>query len=152
MMPSFSMMHIFNLLLPVVIPSWRFFDVIAPSPRVEYALLRCVDQKIIDWKEYSSDISTISFGVMLWRMVWNAQRNNELFVVSCAERLIEQPNAHSCDEIAHRIYAGLSPVDCDREENLYLQFRLAFVRREGDVLHRDVEYVSPLYSLNELAS
>ena len=30
----------FKLLLPALIPSWSFFDVIAPSPRIEYALLR----------------------------------------------------------------------------------------------------------------
>lgn len=27
----------FKLLLPALIPSWNFFDVIAPAPRVEYA-------------------------------------------------------------------------------------------------------------------
>ena len=33
------MLHGLKLLLPALIPSWRFFDTIAPSPRIEYALL-----------------------------------------------------------------------------------------------------------------
>ena len=32
------MQNALRLLLPALIPSWRFFDVIAPSPRIEYAL------------------------------------------------------------------------------------------------------------------
>ena len=33
------MRQIIRLLLPALIPSWRFFDVVAPSPRIEFVLL-----------------------------------------------------------------------------------------------------------------
>lgn len=32
-----TVLNSFRLLLPAIVPSWRFFDEIAPSPRVEYA-------------------------------------------------------------------------------------------------------------------
>ena len=33
------MLQTVKLLLPALIPSWRFFSTIAPSPRIEFALL-----------------------------------------------------------------------------------------------------------------
>ena len=34
------MLRTLKLLLPVLIPSWRFFDFIAPSPRIQFSLLK----------------------------------------------------------------------------------------------------------------
>lgn len=36
-------------------------------------------------------------------MLWNPVRNESLFLVSCAERLIEHPTVHSEEEILKRI-------------------------------------------------
>ena len=33
----------FRYVLPALIPSWRFFDYIAPSPRIEFAVVAAVD-------------------------------------------------------------------------------------------------------------
>ncbi len=45
---------------------------------------------------------------MLGRLVWNAHWNEALFVVSCAERLVANPTAHSENEIFRRIAADLA--------------------------------------------
>ncbi len=43
----------FALLLPALIPSWNFFDVIAPSPRIEAARLASTDAQPV-WREFRS--------------------------------------------------------------------------------------------------
>ena len=49
----------FALLLPALIPSWNFFDVIAPSPRIEIARLVSVDTPRV-WQEFAPlDLSQV---------------------------------------------------------------------------------------------
>ncbi len=38
-----------RLLLPALVPSWNFFDVIVASPRVEYAMTDAPDGAIDAW-------------------------------------------------------------------------------------------------------
>lgn len=122
------------LLLPALIPSWNFFDVIAPSPRIEYALLAAPDAAP-DWREFRPRPQRVSVPAMLGRLVWNPRWNETLFLVSCAERLIDEPTAHSEDEIFRRIAAELAAGPGD-----WLAFRLVLVHREGDEIVREVAY------------
>ena len=118
------------LLLPALIPSWRFFDVIAPSPRIEYALLAAVDDAA-DWIEFRPRPARVSWLAMLGRLVWNPRWNETLFLVSCAERLIDQPTPHSEDEIYRRIAADLDALEP------WLTFRLVFLERQGEEITRE---------------
>ncbi len=124
-----------RLLAPALIPSWNFFDVIAPSPRVEYALSETSTATPAAWTEFRPRPARVSPAAMLARLFWNPRWNQSLFVVACAERLVDQPTAHSEDEIFRRIAADL-PADASG----WLSFRLAFVRREGEAIAREVRF------------
>jgi len=77
---------------------------------------------------------------MVKRLFWNPDWNESLFLVSCAERLMEAPTAHSTREILMRILS-----DGPGEAATHVQFRLVFVRREGAELIREVTYISPVF-------
>lgn len=138
------MFKTFKLLLPALIPSWRFFDFIVASPRVQFALLTAKNELIGDWQEFRPRPAQLSFAQMLKRMLWNPDWNESLFLVSCAERLLENPTQHSEDEILKRIQHAL----CSDPENTLppaasqLQFRLQMVERKGATLHRQVDFIS----------
>lgn len=127
------MLRPLTLLLPALIPSWRFFDVIAPSPRIEYALLP-TEVAAADWREFRPRPQRVSLPQMLGRLLWNPRWNETLFLVSCAERLVDAPTAHSEDEIFRRIAADLADAP-----EAWLAFRLVFVHRDV----REVLFVAP---------
>lgn len=130
----------FGLLLPALIPSWNFFDVIAPSPRVEYALSASASASLDDWLPFRPRPRKVSVPAMLGRLAWNPRWNQTLFVVSCAERLIDNPTDHSQDEIFRRIAADLAaPPDTATP---WLSFRLVFLSREGQAVDSEVLYQS----------
>lgn len=132
------MFQVFRLLLPALIPAWNFFDVIADSPRVEFVLLKDPDESPGTWQAFRPPPPTQSPGSILRRLVWNPVWNETLFVVSCAERLMRQPTAHSEDEIFKRIAADL--IRGGTSPETWLRFRLAFVARDGEALTREVRY------------
>ena len=126
-----------QLLLPALIPSWNFFDVIAPSPRIEYALLRSVGDGAGDWREFRPRPPHVSPLAMLMRLVWNPRWNETLFLASCAERLTDDPTPHSESEIFKRIAADLAGELRD-DGRPWLCFRLVFVSREGEAIVSEV--------------
>ena len=99
------MLQTLKLLLPALIPSWRFFDTIAPSPRIEFALLKTARDASGRWQEFRPRPARLPISTMLKRMFWNPRWNESLFLVSCAERLMESPTEHSSQEILARIEA-----------------------------------------------
>lgn len=139
-----------QLLLPALIPSWNFFDVIAPSPRIEYALLRSVGDVSGAWREFRPRPTQISPLAMLARLAWNPRWNETLFLASCAERLTDNPTRHSEDEIFKRIAADLAGSPRD-EERPWLCFRLVFVSREGEALVNEVLFQPAPRRLAEIA-
>ncbi|MEZ5660312.1 MAG: hypothetical protein R3E83_17790 [Burkholderiaceae bacterium] len=72
--------------------------------------------------------------------------NETLFMISCAERLLEAPDEHSCREIFRRIAADLPPD----EDHGYLRFRLVQVCRTGHALERETRFVSEIRDLRGL--
>ena len=90
-----------KLLLPALIPSWNFFDVIAPSPRIEYTLLNSQNESVTDWQEFRPRPEQLSFIQLLFRLLLNPRWNETLFMVSCAERILQNPTEyqHSENEI-----------------------------------------------------
>lgn len=124
----------FSLLAPALIPSWNFFDVIAASPRVEYALADTREATLEDWAEFRPRPQSLSPVAILGRLVWNPRWNESLFLVSCAERLVEEPTAHGENEIYRRIAVDLA---AQPEPAPWLSFRLLFVDPTGE---REVLY------------
>lgn len=139
-----------KLLLPALIPSWNFFDVIAPSPRVEYARLRSIGDASGDWKPFRPRPQRLSPLEMLTRLVWNPRWNESLFLVSCAERLGDDETAHGEAEIFKRIAADVvrEPQDAERP---WLCFRVIFVSRVGEALVDEVQYQPAPRLLSDIA-
>ena len=127
-----------NLLIPALIPSWRFFDTIAPSPRIEFTCLQSPIDTPQDWHEFRPRPHSVSLAPIIKRLIWNPDWNESLFLVSCAERLMQNPTDHSRDEIFKRIARDVSAP--------YLQFRLVFIERDGAELRNHVTYLSPTQS------
>ena len=118
------------LLLPALIPSWRFFREVAASPRIE---VRRGDI----WQEVAMRPERLGGRAALWRMLWNPDWAETLYLVSLSERQVAAPTTHSLAELICRLSRRLDiPVS-------ELQFRLVFVFREGAGLARAVCYQSP---------
>ena len=77
-----------RLLGPVLIPSWRFFDVVGPSPRIEYGFQLAADVAPACWHRLEFAPPAVSLTQMLLRLFFNAQRNDMLFLVSCCDQVI----------------------------------------------------------------
>ncbi|MEH3045592.1 hypothetical protein [Sphingomonas adhaesiva] len=124
-----------RLLLPAIVPSWRFFDAVGDSPRIDYALLAAPDGDTMDWIEVRSRPATASPGAMLRRLVWNAEWNEALFLTSLAERLLTSDDprtvAHSERELLLRVARR-----CTADPSAWLRLRIRLVRRDDErVVH-----------------
>jgi len=134
------LLQIPKLLAPALIPSWNFFDVIAPSPRIEYALLASPAASG-DWRAFRPRPERLSPLAMACRLFWNPVWNETLFLVSCAERLTSEDSTsdeHSEDEIFKRIAADLPPEKT--ADAPWLNFQLVFLSRRDDAIEREILY------------
>lgn len=131
-----------KLLLPAIIPSWRFFDIIAPSPRIEYARLTHIGEEVLIWQEFRPRPSSLSIPSILKRMFYNPHWNENLFLMSCAERLLAHPTRHSLDEIFKRLTTELSKDPDQLMDTPYLQFRLVVLFRQDNEIIKNIAYVS----------
>ena len=139
------MLKTLRLFLPARIPSWRFFDSIASSPRIEFILLKTAQDIPYNWQEFRPRPATISMREMLTRIFWNPRWNETLFLVSCAERFMENPTDHSVQEIMSRIKTELERSDVMASAGSYFRFRLSLVSRQGAQLQKSVTFTSPVY-------
>ena len=128
------MLKTIQLFLPALIPSWRFFQEIAPSPRIEVATLSSEDEVAQDWTAFNPRPGHVSVPQMLTRMVWNPIWNEMLYLVSLCERVVISQNHHAAREIALRIQRTVS-------EGGFFQYRLVFVTNN----ECEVVYISPVY-------
>ena len=133
------MLRTVQLILPALIPSWNFFDVIAPSPRIEYQLLDDAGKLRGNWQTFRPRPDNISLLTMLRRLIWNPHWNESLFLVSCAERLSQDITPeHSEREILTRMKRDLQ-AETDAAQ---FRFRLVFIHREDETLTQDILYTS----------
>ena len=132
------MIQALKLLLPALIPSWNFFDVIADSPRIEYMLLNAPDEAAGAWLEFRPCPERLSIRAMMRQLFWNARWNETLFVVSCAERVLAEPTAHSQDEIFRRIAADLEDVPAAT----WLRFRIVLLSEREATIVREIAFIS----------
>ncbi|MBP0484003.1 hypothetical protein [Sagittula salina] len=120
-----------RLLLPALIPSWRFFRAVAPSPRVERRIWR--NGRPGPWQPVCPRPDHVSAVQMLGRLFWNPDWNAALYLVTLSERVVEQGSSRAAAEILARASEGFEGV---------VQIRLVFVSREGGGLAREVLYQS----------
>lgn len=142
-----GLLHPLRLLIPALIPSWNFFDWIAPSPRIEFALSSGAGPVAeAAWLEFRPRPARETVPAMAGRLLFNPRWNETLYVISCAERLIADRDAHGRDEVFRRIAADLPAGP----GGAFLRFRLVLLRRDGDTLRRDTCFVSEARSLDAL--
>lgn len=148
-------LNVLKLLLPALIPSWNFFDIITASPRVQYTLLKNKDDKAKQWTEFRPRPQKLSIQQNLLRLFYNANWNESLFLVSCAERIMLNASAqqvsHSENEILHRISREIQQNE-KATATAYLQFRLLYISRQENELIEEITYLSRrqrLLSANE---
>jgi hypothetical protein len=137
------MLKTLSLILPVLIPSWRFFKAIEPSPRVQWLLLSNSDDPSDHWQEFRPRPLAITPFQMFYRLFWNPAWNDALFVVSCAERIAQHPARHSIDEINRRILSDINklPIDVTGKQ---MRFQLVFVHRDETGLSQEIVFLSEM--------
>jgi len=144
-----DMMRVLQLLLPALVPSWKFFKSIQPSPRVQWRLIANAEDTDSQWNEFYLRPDKVSWSETVLRVFWNGQWNEKLFMVSLAERLTAYPNNAGVDEIFRRIKAEIkSRALVDDASNL--QFRLLHVFRAGDEIVSEVTFLSAPRLLTEV--
>ena len=92
---------------------------------------------------------------MAGRLLWNAQWNESLFLVSLAERLASTPDAHTAAhserELLLRVARHLHRQGvCGNDA--CLQIRLRFVSGAGDALAGQIAYVSAVWPMAALVT
>lgn len=143
------------LILPILIPSWRFFKSIEPSPRVQWGLTSADTVTPINWQEFRPRPAYLSPFQIFRRLFWNPAWNESLFLVSCAERLQENPTEHSINEIRQRILREIAqmPASATNPSTAkMLQFRLLFVHRDGAQLTKEILFTSDQFPLTGRAT
>ena len=135
-----------KLLLPALIPSWNFFDLISPSPRIQFTLLKEENDLERSWQEFRPRPKHLSFLQMIKRMLWNPEWNESLYLVTCAERIIDAYTPHSENEILTHIESNLK-----RQVNsitaTHLQFQLILVQRTENKLQETVVFTSRIQKI-----
>lgn len=131
-----------QLLLPALVPSWNFFEAVEASPRIEYALSPTPDVAAEEWREFRPRPRRLSFPAMLGRLFWNARWNETLFLVTCAERLLDEATAHSEDEIFRRVAADLADDPHGAPDAPWLSFRIVLVDDDGGQARREVAFIA----------
>lgn len=140
------MLKTIKLILPIFIPSWRFFDEIGPSPRIEFRLLTNPQEELDTWQELIIKPKSLSISSTLRRLFFNSKWNEALFIMTCAEQLVTQPSEQHQEEIWKYLRKRLVQEQISAE---YLQFRLVFVSKHDQELRRDVLFVSDIKKFQE---
>ncbi|SLN50102.1 hypothetical protein AQS8620_02150 [Aquimixticola soesokkakensis] len=156
-----NLSFLFSLLLPVLLPSWRFFKTVAPSPRIEVARFERGSDgawvQVQDWQAFRPAPRRLSFGALVAQIFWNPDRNAQLYLVSCAERMIAAQEegrrcARSFNEISARLSEALWQAPrTGRAPLAAFRFRLIFIWRAGQELRHDVDFTSDLIALDARA-
>lgn len=115
-MPSVAwLLRAARLLLPVLVPSWRFFDSIGPSPRIEFLVWTQAATEAPGmpaevappWAPWTLTPETVGVGTMFARLLFNASRNEVLYLLACCERVVDEGSRHAEQQIAARLAAHI---------------------------------------------
>lgn len=131
-----------QLLLPVLFPSWRFFSGIGPSPRVEYAFAS--DRKPAQqWLEFRPRPTRLSWRDGIARLFYNAKWNEYLYVISCAEHLLENVTTARVDEIFLRLRRACAQGELQAPADAqFISFRIQIVERQGNNLSHTLAFIA----------
>lgn len=130
-----------GLLMPTLFPSWRFFDAIGPSPRIEYRTTCNAS-----WRPMTVLPERLGVLALFKRLFFSPLWNEHLFLVSTATRLAVDPTLHDVNEIAARLSRMLDPTEVET-----FQFRILFVAREDGRIGQFVFYESTEHTLKAAA-
>jgi hypothetical protein len=114
-------MSLLSLFLPTLFPSWRFFQDVGPSIRIDVRVL--LAERASDWQEVIARPAGMSALTALRKVFWNAAWNEYLFLISLADRMIVDPMPELVDELN----AILTRAHARPGERL--QFRLRLIDR-----------------------
>lgn len=142
-----SFPNVLKLLLPALFPSWRFFDVIGPSPRVEVCLLEHPADERAVWWDSRARPERLALRDRLKSFFFNARWNETLHLANCAERFVQGQTEQCTQEIRRRLRADLRTGVDGKAPPPFFRFRLVFVSRYEGMLRRDVAFVSPPYEI-----
>ena len=126
------------LVLPVLVPSWRFFDWIAPSPRIELLWLDHKGMHTSDWQKLNEKPRQLSLVTMVKRLFWNPVWNENLFMISCAERVLENSDPHRHRMLVEHVAAN----NHHDPKTTSFKFRLILIKRSGAHLEQELRYTS----------
>ena len=138
-----------RLLLPALIPSWRFFDTIGPSPRIEFAVVEHPDAPVPEWQEFRPRPARVSLATMLLRLFWNPRWNESLYLATCAENLLEGPSAFREGELLKRV-ANDRHATSGFGQSAYLRVRVCVIKRDHGSIARELLFASAPRRLDEL--
>ena len=124
-------------LWPVLLPSWRFFDTIGPAPRLEWACAprgAAADAPVL-WQEFRPLPERRGLAAVLASLVWAPRRNQTLFLLGCAEHLLQAPSAaletRLLSAMRDAALAGELPGTARGDD---LHVRIVVTQRDGDSL------------------
>lgn len=137
------LLRLLHLWFPVVCPSWRFFNSIGPSPRLEYAIGPAPYQ----WQAFRPRPATLTLGQSLWQLLHNPQWNETLYLNTCCEHLLENPNTHWHLPIQQRLQRACQLGEIQLPENTQqMRFRVAYYRRHQQQIQVEIGYTSPAFN------
>lgn len=123
------MRRLIQLFLPVLFPSWRFFQEIGPSPRIEVR-----QSKNDHWVPLWTLPAKLSPAQFLFRLMFNADWNRKLYLVSTCIRYSVEPDDFTQSELTK----GISELLPQKSE--HVDFRIVYHAREGGVIGTFVDY------------
>lgn len=138
------MLATLRLLLPALIPSWRFFDSVRPSPRIEFALFDVSNTRDIEWHAFQAHVPHLPLSAMLKRLFWNPDWNDYLYSMSCAARLLDEPTRAREEALLRRVATAAQRSERARDTRSpkSIRVRIVVLKREGDRITRELMYLS----------
>ncbi len=121
------MRSLFLLVLPALFPSWRFFDEITASPRIE------IKPPGGPWHRFRPRPKGFSFRSLFLNIFFNHEWNEKLLLTSCAERLLDTENPHFQQEILNRVWR-------DHPDLTQIEMRIVLIQRPQKELKPDVVF------------
>lgn len=138
-------------LLPALMPSWRFFDAIGPSPRLDYAWVHDDTSPTI-WHTFRPRPARVGMALMVARLLWNPMQNESLYIVRCAERIVEGETDFPARELRWRLLLAERRGELVAQTAPSLRFRVRAVYREGGELLDDVVFVAASFGVTPAAT
>jgi hypothetical protein len=138
-----------RLLFPALLPSWRFFASVGPSPRIEYALLNDVDGTPC-WQPLVSERERVTWRESFLALFWNPERNEALFLVTCCERLLADGPERSAfwqREILSRVLRKAAVAT----STTHILYRIVVLERHGTRVEAETAFLSRAHEVAPLS-